>query len=604
MISAFLFDLDGVIVFTDKYHYRGWKRLATEMGWKFDEEVNHQCRGIPRLASLQVILDHNRLSLPAAEKERLAGIKNTYYKESLADISRQDLYPGILPFLEAVRGEDIRMAVCSSSRNAESVLEALDLRKWFEAVITGNDITRPKPDPEIFLKGAAALGVPPEQCIVFEDAASGVEAAHAAGMRCVGVGSPMRLPTADMTVTDYAEIDLLGLTSGQVNNTGPDPFAAARKAHPVLECPFQGETVPMLLRHSDVKAAAKDWRTFSSDAPFRVPIPSEEELRSVRQLPIETDPPAHTAFRAVTDPFFKRPLKPEIRHRITNLVDRLLTEAIHKDVIEIVHDFALPLQSSALTILLDVPESEAAEWINWGIHVFRDGGDGRKKGAVLEDYISRQLEKAEQHPGEDFFSALVTASIDGRPLSHEERMGFANLVFAGGRDTVIQSITGVMNHFAEHPDDLDRLRNQPGGSALATEEFFRILSPLTHIGRVCPVDTDVHGTNVPANGRVSLCWSSANFDEAVFEEPHAVRLDRKPNPHLAFGAGSHFCQGAFHARLLIRTLIDLLCHKVSRIRLIERIPLVEKEAVYSRIAGCESLKVSLESLETPPACQQ
>ncbi|RKX47642.1 MAG: beta-phosphoglucomutase, partial [Verrucomicrobia bacterium] len=169
-IRSVLFDLDGVVVFTDKYHYLGWKKLADEKGWDFDEEVNHGCRGVPRLASLQVLLDHNNVDFPLEEKERLADIKNEYYKELLKQINDDDIYPGVVPFLKKLQAEGIRMAICSSSKNALPVLDALDLTQYFDAVITGNDIENPKPDPEIFIKGAAAVNMHPLHCLVFEDA--------------------------------------------------------------------------------------------------------------------------------------------------------------------------------------------------------------------------------------------------------------------------------------------------------------------------------------------------------------------------------------------------------------------------------------------------
>jgi alpha,alpha-trehalose phosphorylase len=224
-IRAVLFDLDGVVVFTDKYHYLGWKKLADEKGWAFDEEVNHGCRGVPRLASLQVLLDHNQVELPQAEKERLADMKNEYYKELLKQIHDDDIYPGIVPFLEKLKAEGVRMAICSSSRNAQPVLDALDLTKYFDAVITGNDIEKPKPDPEIFLKGAAALNMHPFHCLVFEDAESGVDAAHAAKMKCIGVGPADRLPNAYETIVDYAEIDLQSmLDAGRVRTIPKEPW--------------------------------------------------------------------------------------------------------------------------------------------------------------------------------------------------------------------------------------------------------------------------------------------------------------------------------------------------------------------------------------------
>jgi beta-phosphoglucomutase len=207
-IKGVLFDLDGVVVFTDKYHYLGWKKLADERGWVFDEEVNNGCRGVPRLASLQVILDHNSVELPEEEKERLAEIKNEVYKELLKQINSEDVYPGVIDFLKKLKVHGLKLAICSSSKNAQTVLDALDLSQYFDAVVGGKDIRTPKPDPEIFLTGAARLGLKPEECVVFEDAESGVEAALRAGMICVGVGPETRLPAANRCFTDYSTLKL------------------------------------------------------------------------------------------------------------------------------------------------------------------------------------------------------------------------------------------------------------------------------------------------------------------------------------------------------------------------------------------------------------
>src|SRR4051812_36459011 len=215
----------------------------------------------------------------------------------------------------------------------------------------------------------------------------------------------------------------------------PDPFREARNKDGILRCPFQGENIPMILRHADVREAAKDWKTFSSDVPFRVPIPSEEEVRSMRQLPIETNPPEHTDYRAIVEPFFLRAKQPDVIAKVEGLIAANLSKALSRDSIEIVNDFALPIQSHALTYLLNVSESEADTWIGWGIHVFKVTGGAFKKGNVLEDYLRAQFDRAEASPGDDFFTALTQATYRDRRLTREEMMGFANLAFAGGRDT-------------------------------------------------------------------------------------------------------------------------------------------------------------------------
>jgi cytochrome P450 len=380
-------------------------------------------------------------------------------------------------------------------------------------------------------------------------------------------------------------------------NEIPDPFREARQKDGVLRCPFQGEELPMILRHADVREAAKDWKTFSSDVPFRVPIPSEEEVRTMRQLPIETNPPEHTWYRAIVEPFFQRAKQPGVIAKVESLVDGKISGALSRESIEVVNDFALPVQSHALTYLLNVPESEAETYIGWGIHVFKVTGGTFKKGIVLEDYLHAQFDLAEANPGGDFFSALTKAEYRGRRLTREEMMGFGNLTFAGGRDTIIHSISSIVAFLGQNPDALEFLRADPRRIVHAGEEFFRAFMPLTHIGRVCPVDTDVHGVPVKAGGRVSLAWASANLDEAVFDAPDEVRLDRKPNPHLSFGFGTHLCLGAPHARLIVRSLLQALTQRVSKITVLEARQHVETESRYQRPNGFESLTVRLTPLK-------
>ncbi|MBR5500366.1 MAG: beta-phosphoglucomutase [Clostridia bacterium] len=188
-IKAALFDLDGVIVFTDKYHYLAWKQLSDEQGWDFNETVNNRLRGIPRLASLEEILKHNNIDLPLEEKIVLMNRKNDYYVKLLEQINPDDVYPGSVEFIKKLRARGILISLCSSSKNAPLVLEKLGLTELFDAVVTGHDIKNAKPDPEIFLLGAKRLNMPVFHCVVFEDAKAGIEGARAARMKTVGVGN-------------------------------------------------------------------------------------------------------------------------------------------------------------------------------------------------------------------------------------------------------------------------------------------------------------------------------------------------------------------------------------------------------------------------------
>ena len=170
-------------------------------------------------------------------------------------------------------------------------------------------------------------------------------------------------------------------------------------------------------------------------------------------------------------------------------------------------------------------------------------------------------------------------------------IGFANLAFAGGRDTVIATVSLALAHLASHPADVERLREKPMLVRSAVEEIVRVASPLTLIGRTCPHATDVNGSRVGAGDRVAICWASANRDETVFEAPEELRIDRRRNPHVAFGAGTHLCLGASHARLVLRTLVEQVCRRSPDLQLIEARAKFESWPAYRRQTGFDRLVI-------------
>ena len=278
--------------------------------------------------------------------------------------------------------------------------------------------------------------------------------------------------------------------------------------------------------------------------------------------------------------------------KIGALIDEMIDEILDAEPVEIIKEFALPLQSRALTVLLRMPMEAADEWTGWGLHVFSGSeGHSEEKGGVLDLYLHREFNRAERTPGDDFFSALTKAHFRGRPLTRDEMVGFANLVFAGGRDTVIATVSLTLAHFATHPEDLVKLRDNPLLLRNCVEEIVRVASPLTMIARVCPHDTNVHGVHVQANHRVALCWASANRDETVFESPEKLIIDRKPNPHVAFGAGPHICLGASYARLILRTLISLIGRKVGSMEVVNSESRYEAWPAYRRQTSYKSLRI-------------
>lgn len=197
-IKAFLFDLDGVIVDTAIYHYQAWKRLANELGFDISEDFNERLKGVSRTESLDLILEHGGLSLPEEKKTELATQKNEWYLELVSRMTSDDILPGVATFFAQVRKAGLLTALGSVSKNAPLILERIGMTEAFDAIIDGTKISKGKPDPEVFTKGAAELGVRPAECVVFEDAVAGVEAGKRGGMFVVGIGSPDILTQADM----------------------------------------------------------------------------------------------------------------------------------------------------------------------------------------------------------------------------------------------------------------------------------------------------------------------------------------------------------------------------------------------------------------------
>ena len=197
-INAFLFDLDGVIVDTAIYHYQAWKRLANELGFDISEEFNEGLKGVSRTDSLDLILAHGGLTLPDEKKTELATQKNEWYLELVSRMTPNDILPGVPAFFAQVRQAGLKTALGSVSKNAPLILARIGMTDAFDAIIDGNKISKGKPDPEVFTKGAEELGLSAAECVVFEDAVAGVEAGKRAGMFVVGIGTPDVLTKADM----------------------------------------------------------------------------------------------------------------------------------------------------------------------------------------------------------------------------------------------------------------------------------------------------------------------------------------------------------------------------------------------------------------------
>lgn len=205
-MKAFIFDLDGVIVFTDRFHYQAWKMIADKLGIYFDEAINNRLRGVSRMASLEIILEKYEGTLSEEEKEALADEKNEYYRTLLETMTPEDVTEEVRDCLKELRARGHKLAIGSSSKNTKFILEQVALTDYFDAISDGTNIVNSKPDPEVFLKAAEYLGEQPESCIVVEDAYAGIDAAKAGGMLAVGIGEAAGYEKADVKITGFGEL--------------------------------------------------------------------------------------------------------------------------------------------------------------------------------------------------------------------------------------------------------------------------------------------------------------------------------------------------------------------------------------------------------------
>lgn len=203
-----IFDLDGVIVDTAKYHFIAWKHIANKLGFDFTEAHNEQLKGVSRVRSLDLILDLSGQTIETEEKERLLIEKNEHYLSLISDMGQSEILPGILELLKYLKEQNIPFSLGSASKNARLILKTLNLLDLFDAIVDGNDVTNAKPDPEVFLRAAEKLNLKAEQCIVVEDAVAGVDAANNAGMISIGIGEEAHLYKANHVLPSTKELSV------------------------------------------------------------------------------------------------------------------------------------------------------------------------------------------------------------------------------------------------------------------------------------------------------------------------------------------------------------------------------------------------------------
>jgi beta-phosphoglucomutase len=208
-MRAAIFDLDGVIVDTAKYHYLAWKRLANEHGFDFTEKDNERLKGVSRVRSLEILLEIGGLHLDDATKSQMAIQKNDWYVDYISRMDESEILPGVVEYVKSIRSKGIKTAIGSASKNTPLILKRLGIASLFDVIVDGNKVSKAKPDPEVFLRAAKELNVPPAECVVFEDAEAGIEAALRAGMKAVGIGRPSNLKEAETIIPGLFELVML-----------------------------------------------------------------------------------------------------------------------------------------------------------------------------------------------------------------------------------------------------------------------------------------------------------------------------------------------------------------------------------------------------------
>ncbi len=326
-----------------------------------------------------------------------------------------------------------------------------------------------------------------------------------------------------------------------------------------------------LTRFEDVNAAEHDWDTFSV-APSMIlpPFGTDRPL-----IPLDIDPPRLTAYRQVLLPFFTPKQMDVLVPRTHEIAGELLDELAGRDVVDVSH-YCRMLPAMVFGEYCGFPMADAAQFDQWVDDIVfarsEDEAVARAAADDVYDYFRDLIALRRRDPGPDVISALLAADHAGRPLDDEEMLDICYLLFVAGLETTAGTIRVGLWHLAQHPDDLARLVADPSLVPAATEEFLRALSPVQAMARTLKQDTEIGGVSMQAGERVVLAFGAANRDPEVFECPHEVRLDRSPNPHVAFGVGAHRCLGSNLARREVNVALEAFLDRYPRFELASPAP--------------------------------
>jgi cytochrome P450 len=324
----------------------------------------------------------------------------------------------------------------------------------------------------------------------------------------------------------------------------------------------------LLTRYADVRAAALDWRRFTSSVVGVTAIPVVTP-RTEPQLPIELDPPLHSTYRALINPTFGPARIAKLEHEVEALAARLLAGMAEAGACDVVSAYCAPLALGTLALFTGLPAEDTRYWQAWLDAMFDPKRPEKGKTASTEfgEYIDGLIRRRQADPSDDFISLLLAAEIDGRKLTEREVHSFVRVMFGAGFETTADALSGALFWLSRDSENLDELRSQfgSGGIAAAAEELLRHVSPIQMFGRNATADIVLHGVAIPKGRIVALGFGAANRDPQTFDRPEECILSRSPNRHLAFGAGPHLCLGAPVARLEMTTTLRLLARHVSRL---------------------------------------
>lgn len=336
------------------------------------------------------------------------------------------------------------------------------------------------------------------------------------------------------------------------------------------ECPVFSDDryggFTLLTRYEDVRAAAIDWRTYTSSVPGVTAIPVIT-YREKAQLPIELDPPKHSAYRAIVNPLFAPQRLAELRPHVEALSRRLVGPMLDKGIAEFVSDYADPFSVGTLGIFTGLPTEDSTLWHDWLRRMFspKDPAAAKAATAAFGDYIDGLIKRRQQAPADDVVSLLLAARVADRPLSPEEIHSYMTVVFGAGFETTADAMSGTAFWLSEEPGRLTTIRGLMERIGPAVEEFLRFVTPIQMFGRNTTKDVKLHGSLIPQGRIVALGFGAANRDPRTFADPETCLPARTPNRHLTFGAGPHLCLGAPVARMEIEIMLRHLAAMTEEI---------------------------------------